>query len=345
MGEVYLARDHKLLRDVAIKTLPEAFATDPERMARFRHEARVLASLNHPNIAAIYGLEEFLGVQFLVMELVEGETLAERIASAAPISIEEALSLCGQVAEGLEAAHLKGVTHRDVKPANVKVTPEGRVKVLDFGLAKAIFGGGTTQDLSQALTVTEFGTEYGRVLGTPSYMSPEQARGKTVDKRTDIWAFGCLLYELLTRKKAFPGETTSDTLAAILGRPPAWDVLPAATPTRIRGLLQDCLQKDVGLRLQDIRGAIVAMKEAGADPRPRLLAKRVVAALAVSAVLAGAVALPGVRRPLIDLVSRSRVQQEKHLAVLPFTNVGGNPVDQVFCDGVVESLTTRIPFW
>ena len=344
MGEVYRARDHKLLRDVAIKTLPEAFAADPERLARFRHEARVLASLNHPNIAAIYGLEEFFGVQFLVMELVEGETLAERIARDAPIPIEEAISLCGQVAEGLEAAHLKGVTHRDVKPSNVKVTPEGRVKVLDFGLAKAIFGGGTTLDLSEAPTITEFETEYGRVLGTPSYMSPEQARGKPVDKRTDIWAFGCLLYELLTGKKAFPGETTSDTLAAILERQPAWDFLPAATPGRIRELLQGCLQKDAGLRLQDIRAAIVAMNQAGTEPEPepRLFTRRVVAALAVSAILAGVVGLPGVRRTFINLISPSPVQQEKHLAVLPFTNVGGDPADQVFCDGVVESLTTSL---
>ena len=342
MGEVYRARDHKLLRDVAIKTLPEVFAGDPERLARFRHEARVLASLNHPNIAAIYGLEEFFGMQFLVMELVEGETLSQRIAKDAPIPIEEAISLCGQVAEGLEAAHLKGVTHRDVKPANVKVTPEGRVKVLDFGLAKAIFGGGTTQDLSQAQTITEFGTEYGRVLGTPSYMSPEQARGKGVDKRTDIWSFGCLLFELLTRKKAFPGETVSDTLAAILERQPAWDSLPAATPGRIRELLQGCLQKDANLRVQDMRSAIAAVKEAGVNQEPRLFTRRVVAALLVSAALAGAVALPGVRRPLINLISPSRFQQEKHLAVLPFTNVGGDPADQVFCDGVVESLTTSL---
>ena len=204
MGEVYEARDNKLGRNVAIKVLPEAFAHDHERLARFEREARMLAALNHPNIATIFGLEQSGGVHYLVMELVSGQTLAERL-TAGPLSIEEALQIAAQIAEALEAAHEKRVIHRDLKPANVKVTPEGRVKVLDFGLAKA-FGGDAEQDLPTAATLTSMGTEDGRILGTPTYMSPEQARGKPVDKRTDIWAFGCVFYELLSGQRAFRGR-------------------------------------------------------------------------------------------------------------------------------------------
>ena len=203
MGEVYRAHDSKLGRDVAIKTLPPEFARDPERLARFRREARALATLNRPNIAAIYGLEESDNVDCLVLELVEGETLAERIQRIGPLPVEKALDYARQVAEALEAAHSKGIVHRDLKPANVKVTPEGRVKVLDFGLAKAVRGVEEDQDLSQLVTVTQLETIVGHIVGTPPYMSPEQARGKDVDSRTDIWAFGCLLYELLTGKRAF----------------------------------------------------------------------------------------------------------------------------------------------
>ena len=201
MGEVYRAHDSKLGRDVAIKTLPRAFARDPERLARFRREARTLASLNHPNIGAIYGLEESGDVDCLVLELVEGETLR------GPLPIERALDYARQVAEALEAAHDKGIIHRDLKPANVKVTPQGRVKVLDFGLAKAVWGLEQNHDLSQTSDVTTIETLAGRIVGTPGYMSPEQARGKDVDRRADIWAFGCLLYELLAGKRAFRGET------------------------------------------------------------------------------------------------------------------------------------------
>src|SRR5713226_1216548 len=201
MGEVYQAHDTKLGRDVAIKVLPEAFAHDADRLSRFQREAKMLASLNHPNIATIHGLEQSGDTSYLVMELVSGETLAERV-KAGPLGIEEALKIAVQIAEALEAAHEKGIIHRDLKPANVKVTPEGKLKVLDFGLAKA-FAGDTAKDLSHAVTLTAMGTEEGRILGTPAYMSPEQARGKSVDKRTDIWAFGCVLYELLTGKAAF----------------------------------------------------------------------------------------------------------------------------------------------
>src|SRR6201998_4364275 len=249
MGEVYQAHDTKLGRNVAIKVLPATFIHDAQRLARFQREARTLASLNHPNIATIYGLEQSEGLHYLVMELVPGQTLAERV-SDGPLGIKEALEICSQIADGLEAAHEKGVIHRDLKPANVKVTPEGRVKVLDFGLAKAFAGNGGL-DLSHAPTLTAMGTEEGRILGTPAYMSPEQARGKPVDKRADIWALGCVLYELLTARKAFRGETLSDTVATILEREPDWQSLPATTPAQIRNLLRRYLQKDKNLRLRD----------------------------------------------------------------------------------------------
>jgi eukaryotic-like serine/threonine-protein kinase len=264
MGEVYRARDSKLGRDVAIKVLPEAFAHDADRLSRFQREAKMLAALNHPNIATIYGLEQSGGVNYLVMELIPGETLAERV-SGGELKIEEGLKLGAQIAEALEAAHEKGVIHRDLKPANVKVTPEGRVKVLDFGLAKAYAGDGE-MDLSNAPTLTAMGTEEGKILGTPAYMSPEQARGKPVDKRTDIWAFGCVLYELLTGKVAFRGETVSDTIAAVLERDPDFQKLPPATSAKIRNLLLRCLQKDSSRRQRDIGDARIEIEEALAAP-------------------------------------------------------------------------------
>ena len=255
MGEVYEARDTKLGRTVAIKVLPAEFIHDPERLARFQREAKMLASLNHPNIATIFGLEQFDGVHYLVMELVPGQTLAERITKGA-LPLEEALKLAGQIAEALEAAHEKGVIHRDLKPANVKVTPEGRVKVLDFGLAKTFRDDGEP-DLSQAPTISE----EGRILGTPAYMSPEQARGLSVDKRTDIWAFGCVSFEMLTGRTPFAGQTTSDMLAAVLEREPDWSRLPEALPANIRRLLQRCLEKDSKRRLRDIGDARVELEE------------------------------------------------------------------------------------
>lgn len=253
MGVVYRARDSKLGREVAIKVLPTAFVHDPDRLSRFQREARMLASLNHPNIATIYGLERSGGVDFLVMELIAGQTLAQRL-GAGPLATEEALAISRQIAEALEAAHEKGVIHRDLKPANVKVTPEGRVKVLDFGLAKAL-AADDGLDLSQAPTVTDLRTAEGRIVGTPAYMSPEQARGNPVDKRTDVWAFGCVLYELLSKKRAFPGETSPDTIAAVLEREPDWQALPLSTPPRVRGLLRRCLQKDAQRRLRDLGDA------------------------------------------------------------------------------------------
>ena len=264
MGEVYQGRDTKLGRDVAIKVLPAAFIHDAERLTRFQREARMLASLSNPNIATIHGIEQSDGVHYLVMELVPGQTMAERISSGA-LKIEEALKIAAQMAEALEAAHEKGVIHRDLKPANVKVTPAGRVKVLDFGLAKA-FAGDAGLDLSNAPTLTAMGTEEGRILGTPAYMSPEQARGRAVDKRTDIWAFGCVLYELLTGKQAFRGETVSDTIAAVLEREADWQALPITTPAKIRELVRRCLHKDTQHRLRDIGDARIEIEEALASP-------------------------------------------------------------------------------
>ena len=267
MGEVYRAHDTKLSRDVAIKVLPANFVNDPERLSRFQREARMLAALNHPNIATIYGLEQSGEMACLVMELVPGETLAERV-TAGPLPIEEALKIAVQIAEALEAAHEKSIIHRDLKPANVKVTPEGKVKVLDFGLAKAFEGDSASEDMSNSPTLSRAATMQGVILGTAGYMSPEQARGKAVDKRTDIWAFGCVLYELLTGKQAFHGETFTDITAKILTSEPDWQVLPAETPEQIRPLLRRFLQKDKTLRLRDAGDARLEIQDALSAPPP-----------------------------------------------------------------------------
>ena len=249
MGEVYQAHDTKLGRDVAIKVLPEAFAHDPERLTRFQREAKMLAALNHPNIATIYGLEQSNGTSYLVMELVSGETLADRVKREGALPVEEALAICKQIADALEAAHEKGIIHRDLKPANVKVTPEGKVKVLDFGLAKAFEGNGPNDDPSNSPTLSMAATMDGVLLGTAAYMSPEQARGKAVDHRADIWAFGCVLYEMLTGKQAFQGTDVTEILAAIVKTEPNFDALPAETPQAIRNLLCRCLEKEPRGRL------------------------------------------------------------------------------------------------
>jgi eukaryotic-like serine/threonine-protein kinase len=268
MGEVYRARDAKLGRDVALKVLPEAFARDAERMARFQREAKVLASLNHPNIATIHGLEDSGATHALVMELVEGPTLADRIKSG-PIPISEALPIAKQICEALEYAHERGIVHRDLKPANVKVTNDDAVKVLDFGLAKALEGDASSIDIANSPTVSRMATQAGVLLGTAAYMSPEQAKGKAVDRRADIWAFGCVLYEMLTGQMAFRGESVTDTLAAVIRAEPDWSRLPAGTPIRVRVLLQRCLQKDPKQRLRDIGDARISLDEvlAGA-PEP-----------------------------------------------------------------------------
>ncbi len=260
MGEVYRARDAKLGRDVALKVLPEAFARDAERMARFQREAKVLASLNHPNIATIHGLEDSGSTHALVMELVEGPTLADRIKQG-PIPIDESLRIAKQICEALEYAHERGIVHRDLKPANIKVTNDDAVKVLDFGLAKALEGDAASLDISTSPTISRLATMQGVLLGTAAYMSPEQAKGKSVDRRADIWAFGCVLYEMLTGQQTFTGEAVTDTLAAVIRAEPDWSQLPAGTPIRARVLLQRCLQKDPKQRLRDIGDARISLDE------------------------------------------------------------------------------------
>ena len=291
MGEVYRARDTKLGREVAIKILPDVWVTDPHRRARLEREARVLASLNHPHIGAIYGTEESSDFTALVLELVEGETLADRLLrlepprSSAPRSgpgsapgqtaglpLKEALEIARQIADALDTAHERGVIHRDLKPANIKITPSGVVKVLDFGLATSqpgatAFGDApeSASDAAHAPTM-EGNTLPGTILGTPGYMSPEQARGRSVDKRTDIWAFGCVLYEMLSGRPPFGGETISDTIAGILEREPEWMTLPSSLPAGVRGLLERCLAKDPKQRLRDVGDARFEIEKALALP-------------------------------------------------------------------------------
>jgi eukaryotic-like serine/threonine-protein kinase len=284
MGEVYRSRDTKLGREVALKVLPAAFAADAERFARFEREAKLLASLNHTNIASIYGFEDSSGVHALVMELVEGQTLAERIGGAdarnaaqktaglkssatqarqnGPIPLDEALEIAKQIGEGLEYAHERGIVHRDLKPANVKITPDGVVKILDFGLAKALEGGAATaNDPSPSPTLSHLATQAGIILGTAAYMAPEQAKGKPVDRRADIWAFGCVLYEMLTGRRAFSGETMSDVLAAVIMKDPDWSALSGTTPPAIERLIRRCLVKDPKQRLRDVGDARIAVEE------------------------------------------------------------------------------------
>ncbi len=319
MGIVYLGRDTRLDRPVAIKVLPAAFASDPERLARFEREARLLASLHHPNVAGIFGLEESGGHRFLVLEYVEGETLAQRI-SRGPLPVDEAVDVCRQIAAALEAAHEGGVIHRDLKPGNVKLTPSGEVKVLDFGLAKGGAGSGASSDpsLSGSPTIAlSQATGVGVILGTAAYMSPEQARGRSVDRRTDIWSFGCVLYECLTGRQAFAGETISDVIALILQGTPDWKALPANLPQRLRDLMTRCLTKDAKQRLRDIGEARlileggdvssmsgVAASAAGtaqARPAPRL-AYALAAAFALSTL--GLAALLFLRPPKSEPVLR-----------------------------------------
>jgi Tol biopolymer transport system component len=260
MGEVYRARDTKLRRDVAIKILPRAFTADPDRVARFEREARMLAALNHPNIATIHGFEESDGICALVLELVEGETLADKLARTGGLRLEETLNIARQIVDALDAAHERGIIHRDLKPANISITPDGVVKVLDFGLAKTQTGAATEAE-SRAQTVDE--TREGVVLGTAAYMSPEQARGQSVDKRTDIWAFGCVVYEMFTGRAAFARHTISDTIAAILEHEADWTALPAHTPAGVQRLLRRCLEKDLRRRLRDIADAALELEGAG----------------------------------------------------------------------------------
>jgi Tol biopolymer transport system component len=297
MGEVYRAKDGRLRREVAIKVLSGAFVGDPDRLARFQREAEILAALNHPNIAHIHGLEEASGVRAIVMELVEGPTLAERLA-AGPITIPEACAIAVQITDALDTAHNQGVIHRDLKPANVKVRPDGTVKVLDFGIAKAP----SPADASQTPTITGAGTREGITLGTAAYMSPEQARGLPLDKRTDIWSFGCVLYEMLSGQRAFGGSTAADHIGAVLHHDPDWSRLPPHTPQQVRQLIERCLQKDAKRRLRDIGDARFhlespdASHEGGADvpayaPHDAWKRWTAIAAIATVALAAGAWAL------------------------------------------------------
>ena len=322
MGEVYRAHDTKLKRDVALKVLPDSFASDPDRLARFTREAQTLASLNHPNIAHIHGLEESGGVTAIVMELVEGDDLSQRIARGA-MPLDEALPIATQIADALEAAHEQGIIHRDLKPANIKVRPDGTVKVLDFGLAKAPVpeGAGATADAMNSPTITTPAmpfdwrsghpeqrrgvTQAGMILGTAAYMAPEQAKGKAVDKRADIWAFGVVLFEMLTGQRAFDGEDITEVLGAVVRLEPNFDALPADVPARVRRVLQLCLRKDLRQRAQamgDVRLALEGAFETAAPqaatvaPSPSRGTRLAwIAALAVAAVVIVALAVPAMR--------------------------------------------------
>ena len=298
MGDVYRARDWKLHRDVALKVLPDAFANDPERMARFTREAQTLAALNHPNIAHIHGLEDSNEVRAIVMELVEGEDLSQRIARGA-IAIDEAQPIAMQVAEALEAAHAQGIIHRDLKPANIKLRHDGTVKVLDFGLARMMESADVTANVSQSPTITTPAmTQAGMVLGTAPYMSPEQAKGRLLDKRSDVWAFGCVFYEMLTAKRAFNGEDVTDTIAAVVRGEPDWSALPRDVPEQIRLLLRRCLEKDRRVRVSDIGVARFLMTETvpatapliPATPRPNSR-RRLVAGASIGVMVLGLMAL------------------------------------------------------
>jgi TolB-like protein/Tfp pilus assembly protein PilF len=331
MGEVYRANDGKLGRDVAIKTLPPEFARDPGRMARFRREARTLAALNHPNIGAIYGLEESREADYLILELVEGDTLA------GPLPLNAALDCARQLAEALEAAHAQGIIHRDLKPANVKVTKgasgfPGRVKVLDFGLAKAVWGAESEQDLTGLAKGAAAESLTGSIAGTPGYMSPEQARGRPVDQRADIWAFGCLLYELLAGKRAFAGESPAGTLAAVLEHEPDWQALPAKTPPAVRDLLRQCLQKDPGGRPSTIADArkIIEAAQRGRSRRGTV------------AIAAAGLALLFALCAVGFFLLAPRPGSADSLAVLPFASAGGVENAEYLGEGIAEYLTNRL---
>ena len=347
VGVVYLAHDTKLDRSVAIKSLPAEVMANPKARSRFSREARLLASLNHPNIATIYEeFEEAEGVGYLILEYVPGQTLAERIAKR-PLKLEEALSIALQIAEAVAAAHEHDMIHRDLKPGNIKITPEGKVKVLDFGLAKAVGGKG----LDQQSTVTE----PGRVIGTPAYMSPEQARGKPTDKRSDIWSFGCVLYEMLTAKVPFKGETISDTLANILQTDPEWHALPPTTPANILVLLRRCLEKDRHQRLQHIGDARIEISEtlqltapAPAITTPSSVSFKSESAakskLRRTAMIIGAAVIIVLFGIAVWFILKERAQppsKQIRLVVLPFENLG-SAEDEYFADGITEEIMSRL---
>jgi serine/threonine protein kinase/TolB-like protein/tetratricopeptide (TPR) repeat protein len=339
MGDVFRARDSKLNRDVALKLLPRAFELDADRLARFRREARALAALNHPHIAAIYGLEESDGRQALVLELVEGITLAERIA-AGPLPVLEALGLARQIAEALEAAHQKGIIHRDLKPANIKVTPAGDVKVLDFGLAKTAAAEAAAPEITRSSQISDGGTRVGAVLGTAAYMSPEQSRGLEVDSRTDVWAFGCVLFEMLSGGKAFAADTDSDSTDKVLAREPDWTALPARTPARIRELLRRCLEKDPAKRPQTIaetRQLLDRQLTSGGLSRRTATAALAIALLAIAAAVVVTILLVDGRNS-VPSASASPATSPTTVAVLPLANATGDPSLDYYADGLTDAL-------
>jgi Flp pilus assembly protein TadD/TolB-like protein len=344
MGEVYLARDTRLGRDVAIKVLPETFAKDPARAARFDREARLLATINHPAIAAVYGAEEFDQIPCIVMELVPGETLSERLARG-QLPLAEALDFARQIADALEAAHEKGIVHRDLKPSNIKITPDGRIKVLDLGLAKVTGPPETEGGLSQSPTLPLDETRPGVVLGTVEFMSPEQARGKPVDKRTDIWAFGCVLFEMLSGRRAFAGESAADVFTAILSREPDWNTLPAGTPPRLRELLSRCLRKDARERLRDIGDARAELEPSSREMPavvavPRRPAWRALVAAAVLVALLAAVAIWW--RARSPAAASAGSPGNRQLAVLPFRNLTADENAKLMGLGFVETVSVRL---
>ena len=312
MGEVYRARDPRLGREVAIKGLPDTFAQHPERLARFEREARLLASLNHPNIAAIFGLEDASGTPYLVLELVEGETLAQRLARG-PLAIRETLEVGEQIAAAIETAHERGVVHRDLKPGNVMLTPSRTVKVLDFGLAK---GGaseaGSSSNLSQSPTMALSATGEGIILGTAAYMSPEQARGQSVDRRTDVWSFGCILYECLSGRQTFGGETVPDVIAHMLEREPDWSAIPTSAPARLRDVIRRCLTKEADKRPRDIGDLRRELQTIATEPSSA------------------------------SGIQASRVAATPSLAVLYFENLASDEESAYFCTGITEDILTDL---
>ena len=324
MGEVYRARDVTLNRDVAIKVLPSAFVNDVDRRARFEREARILATVTHPHIATVYGFELRDGVYTLVLELVEGQTLAARL-RAGPVPLREAVAIARQIADALDAAHEKGIIHRDLKPENISITHDAVVKVLDFGLAK-ITTGGSVDDLSRATTVSVDATRNGVVLGTLPYMSPEQARGKTVDRRTDVWAFGCVFYEMLTGRAAFANDTVSDVMAAILDREPDWGLLPPDTPPTLARLVRRCLQKDPKRRLHDIADARIEIDDLSAEPVAQVLnvqfrrRRSTVVLWTLAAVIGGALFMDIARRLAAEPTSPNPVTRFT-MALLPHLEI------------------------
>jgi serine/threonine protein kinase len=346
MGIVYLAHDTKLDRSVAVKSMPPELRDEVAVRTRFQREAKLLASLNHPNIAVIYDIIEQDGVGYLILEYVPGETLAARIASE-PLKLEEALSIGQQIAEAVSAAHKEDVVHRDLKPGNIKITPDGRIKVLDFGLAKAFVVEGNSQETNV--------TQHGRIIGTPTYMSPEQARGKSIDHRTDIWSFGCIMYEMLTGHVPFEGQTATDTLVQIIERQPDWEILSESTPMNIRVLIRRCLEKDSRQRLQHIADAVLEIRETLSLPMAvppvttpssdSFEAKRAPKKQSIKTlIIIAAIIVVVLSIVTVLFTSRKHAQSSPKqilLVVLPFENLGSTE-DEYFADGVTDSITARL---